>query len=97
MVPVVAGTGGKSAELNRAPVGDLIIGNNSPWLKRITYFGTSLALINALIITIVICIISMILLLIFILLNMRRMEKERSFISILWKNTRSDHQLPVRK
>jgi HEAT repeat protein len=55
--------------------GKLIIGNNSPWLKRITYFGKSLALINALIITIVVCIISMIILLIAILLNRRRMEK----------------------
>jgi len=61
--------------LNRESAGELIIGNNSPWLKRITYFGKSLALINALIITIVICIISMILLLIFILLNRRRMER----------------------
>ena len=55
--------------------GKLLIGNNSPWLKRISYFGKSLALINALIITIVICIISMIILLIAILLNRRRMEK----------------------
>ncbi len=107
MVPVVAGTGGKSAELNRAPVGDLIIGNNSPWLKRITYFGKSLALINALIITIVICIISMILLLIFILLNRRRMEKREKLhqylmekyqeliINYLFGNTSPDEFRPI--
>jgi hypothetical protein len=65
----------EKATLSRESAGELIIGNNSPWLKRITYFGKSLALINALIITIVICIISMILLLLFILLNRRRMEK----------------------
>ena len=65
----------ETATVGKKPAGELIIGNNSPWLKRITYFGKSLALINALIITIVICIISMILLLIFILLNRRRMEK----------------------
>jgi len=65
----------ETATVDREPAGELIIGNNSPWLKRITYFGKSLALINALIVTIVICIISMILLLLFILLNRRRMEK----------------------
>ena len=65
----------EKATLSRESAGELIIGNNSLWLKRITYFGKSLALINALIVTIVICIISMILLLLFILLNRRRMEK----------------------
>jgi hypothetical protein len=63
------------ATLNE-PADGLIIGGNSPWLKRITYFGKSLALINALVITILICIVSMILLLIVILLNRRRMEKK---------------------
>ncbi len=57
--------------------GNLLIGNNSPWLKRITYFGKSLALINALIITILFSITSMILLLVFILFNRRRMEKKQ--------------------
>ncbi len=65
----------ENATAERISAGELIIGNNSPWLKRITYFGKSLALINALIITIVVCIISMILLLLFILLNRRRMER----------------------
>jgi hypothetical protein len=59
------------------PPGNLLIGNNSPWLKRITYFGKSLALINALIITILFSISSMILLLVFILFNRRRMEKKQ--------------------
>ena len=70
-------TKAESAAFNRQPPGDLLIGNNSPWLKRITYFGKSLALINALILTIVVCIVSMILLLIFILLNRRRMERRQ--------------------
>jgi hypothetical protein len=50
--------------------------NNSPWLKRINYFGKSFALVNALIITIVISVVTMIILLIVILLNRTRMEKE---------------------
>ncbi|MBK8884698.1 MAG: HEAT repeat domain-containing protein [Bacteroidales bacterium] len=49
---------------------------NSPWLKRIKYFGESFALVNSLIITILFSIFSMIVLLIIILLNRRRMEKE---------------------
>ena len=75
IAPVFIEPSTEIATAGKKPAGELIIGNNSPWLKRITYFGKSLALINALIITIVICIISMILLLIFILLNRRRMEK----------------------
>jgi len=66
---------GKTAVSVKEPPGELLIGNNSPWLKRITYFGKSLALINALILTIAVCIVSMIILLIFILLNRARMEK----------------------
>ena len=50
--------------------------NDSPWLKRINYFGKSFALVNALIITIVISVVTMIILLIVILLNRTRMEKE---------------------
>lgn len=58
-------------------VGKIIFLNNeSPWLKRINYFGKSFALVNALIITIMICIATMISLLIAILLNRRRMERE---------------------
>jgi HEAT repeat protein len=50
--------------------------NDSPWLKRINYFGKSFALVNALIITIIISISTMIILLIVILLNRTRMEKQ---------------------
>jgi hypothetical protein len=50
--------------------------SESPWLKRINYFGKSFALVNALIITIVISITTMIILLIVILLNRNRMEKQ---------------------
>jgi hypothetical protein len=50
--------------------------NDSPWLKRINYFGKSFALVNALIITIIISITTMIILLFVILLNRTRMEKQ---------------------
>jgi hypothetical protein len=50
--------------------------NDSPWLKRINYFGKSFALVNALIITIIISIATMIILLMVILLNRTRMEKQ---------------------
>jgi hypothetical protein len=54
----------------------IFIKGDSPWLKRISYFGKSIAFINALILSIVISIVSMLILLIIILLNRRRMEKE---------------------
>jgi HEAT repeat protein len=50
--------------------------SNSPWLKKINYFGKSFALVNALIITIVISITTMIILLFVILLNRTRLEKQ---------------------
>jgi hypothetical protein len=53
-----------------------LLNSESPWLKRINYFGKSFALVNALIITIFISIITMIILLIVILLNRTKMEKE---------------------
>jgi hypothetical protein len=49
---------------------------NSPWQSKFVYEGKSIALVNALIITIVLSIVTMVLLLIAILLNRRRMEKE---------------------
>ncbi|HSL87490.1 MAG TPA: hypothetical protein VK861_11185, partial [Bacteroidales bacterium] len=54
----------------------LFIKGDSPWLRRITYLGKSIALVNALIITITVSIITMIMLLIVILLNRTRMERE---------------------
>ena len=53
-----------------------LLNSESPWLKRINYFGKSFALVNALIITIFISIMTMIVLLMVILLNRTRMEKE---------------------
>jgi len=53
-----------------------LLNSESPWLKRINYFGKSFALVNALIITIFISIMMMIVLLMVILLNRTRMEKE---------------------
>jgi len=49
---------------------------NSPWQSKFVYEGKSIALVNALIITIVLSIVTMVLLLIAILLNRRRMERE---------------------
>ncbi len=51
------------------------IKGNSPWLKRINYFGKSVAFVNSLIVAIVVSIVVMIILLAIILLNRRRMEK----------------------
>ena len=53
-----------------------LLNYDSPWLKRINYFGKSFALVNALIITIFISIATMLILLVVILLNRTRMEKE---------------------
>lgn len=53
-----------------------ILNGNSPWLKRINYFGRSIAFINALIVSILVCIITLVILLFFILLNRTRMERE---------------------
>lgn len=49
---------------------------DSPWLKRIKYFGESFTLVNALIITILFSICTMVILLVIILLNRRRLEME---------------------
>ncbi len=65
------------AESEQAPPGDIIfLDENNPWLKRINYFGKSIAFVNSLIITIIISIASMLILLVVILLNRRRMERE---------------------
>lgn len=53
-----------------------LLNSNSPWLKRINYFGKSFALVNALIITIVLSIATMFIMLFLILLNRAKMEKE---------------------
>jgi hypothetical protein len=51
-------------------------GGDSPWLTRYNYFGKSVALVNALIITIIASFATMLVLLLVILLNRRRMERE---------------------
>lgn len=53
-----------------------LLNSESPWLKRINYFGKSFALVNALLVTIFISFVTMVILLMVILLNRRRMEKE---------------------
>ncbi len=65
------------AESEQTPAGDIIfLDENNPWLKRINYFGKSIAFVNSLIITIIISIATMLILLVVILLNRRRMERE---------------------
>ena len=56
---------------------------DSPWLKRIKYFGESYVLVKALIITILFSIGSMITLLVIILLNRRRIESEEKLYNYL--------------
>jgi hypothetical protein len=53
-----------------------IIKGESPWLKRINYFGKSLVFVNGLILAIIISIASMVILLFIILMNRNKMEKE---------------------
>ena len=67
----------------------LFFRGNSPWLKRVKYFGESFALVNALIITILISIISMITLLVVILLNRRRLEREEKMNRYLMEKYQS--------
>ena len=54
----------------------IFISNDNPWIRRIHYFGKSIAFVNALIISIIASIALMLILLVFILLNRSRMEKE---------------------
>ena len=53
-----------------------VLRGDSPWLTRYNYFGKSVALVNALIITIIASFATMLVLLLVILLNRRRMERE---------------------
>ncbi|HZK60566.1 MAG TPA: HEAT repeat domain-containing protein [Anaerovoracaceae bacterium] len=67
----------------------LFIKGDSPWLRRITYLGKSIALVHALIITIMVSIATMIILLIVIFLNRRKMEKEESLRHYLMEKYQS--------
>lgn len=68
---------GTHAESEQTPAGNIILfGDDNPWLKRINYFGKSIAFVNALIIMIIISIATMLILLVVILLNRRRMERK---------------------
>ncbi len=65
-------------------VGDIIfLKDDNPWLKRIHYFGKSIAFVNALIVTITVSIVTMLILLIIILLNRARMEREEKLHQFL--------------
>lgn len=64
----------------------IFLNSDSPWLKRINYFGKSFALVNALIITIMISIASMIAILVVILFNRKRMEREERLRQYLAEN-----------
>lgn len=54
----------------------LVFNGDSPWLRKVTYFRRSFALVNVLLLAITLSIATMIVLLIFILLNRTSMEKE---------------------
>ncbi|MCE5348230.1 MAG: HEAT repeat domain-containing protein [Bacteroidales bacterium] len=54
----------------------LVFRGDSPWLRQVTYFGRSFALVNALLLVISLSIVTMIILLIIILLNRTSMEKQ---------------------
>ncbi len=74
----------KAAEnLASSTKGLFFIRGESPWLKRINYFGKSLIFVNTLILAIIISIASMIILLFIILMNRRRMEKEEALRQFL--------------
>lgn len=71
-------------DLAQEAVRDIIfLKGDSPWLRRITYMGKSMALVNALIITITVCLITMMVLLVFILFNRKRLEKQESLLQYL--------------
>lgn len=69
-------TAGSYATVDPVTGNIILLGSESPWLKRINYFGKSIRFVNALIVTIFISIGSMLVLLLVILLNRRRMERE---------------------
>lgn len=62
---------------------------NSPWLTRYSYFGKSVALVNALIFTIIASLATMLILLLVILLNRNRMEKEAKLRQYLMEQYQS--------
>lgn len=85
-VPIITSSGDTAspiAETSEAVRKFFLLNSDSPWLKRINYFGKSFAFVNALIITIFLSILSMIILLVVILLNRSRLEKEEKLRSYL--------------
>jgi hypothetical protein len=62
---------------------------DSPWLSRFNYFGKSVALVNALIITIIASMATMLILLLVILFNRNRMEKEAKLRQYLMEQYQS--------
>lgn len=88
-VAISADTSGVRAQPETSVRNLLFIKGDSPWLKRINYFGKSFALVNALIITIMFSIASMIILLMIILLNRTRMERQGHLMQYLAENYQS--------
>jgi hypothetical protein len=96
-----------SSQVEPADTRQLIIGNNSPWLRKITYMGRSFALVNGLIIFIAFCLATMLILLLLILLNRKRMEKEAKLknflmekyqgmiVDYLFGNTKAEDFVPI--
>ncbi len=65
------------------------IRGDSPWLKRINYFGKSVSFVNVLIVAIVSSITIMFILLFIILLNRKRLEKEEKLQQFLLEKYQS--------
>ncbi len=64
----------------------LFIRGDSPWLRKVNYFGKSFAFVSALIISIIVSVASMIVLLAIILFNRQRMEREERLHQYLLEN-----------
>jgi hypothetical protein len=72
----------------------IFLNTESPWLKRVNYFGKSFAFVNALILTIMISIATMLILLMIILLNRTSMEKReqlRQYLSETYQSMIIDY------
>jgi hypothetical protein len=80
----------ESGSVTRRGIDNLfLLGGNSPWLSRFNYFGKSVALVNALIITIIASLATMFILLLVILFNRNRMEKEAKLRQYLMEQYQS--------
>jgi hypothetical protein len=83
-------TPAESGTVTRRGIDNLFfLRGDSPWLSRFNYFGKSVALVNALIITIIASMATMLILLLVILFNRNRMEKEAKLRQYLMEQYQS--------